>query len=67
MMSVLHHRLDLVNSFGQFLLRVHNRNHDRQIVRERKPPTLVRVALYSVSENAPVHGGPSNIHQDASA
>src|ERR1019366_9485324 len=61
--SVLHHRLNLVYSLGQLLLRVHNRNHHRQVVREQKPPTLVGVALHSVSQNAPVHRCPGNIHQ----
>src|ERR1035438_857766 len=61
--SVLHHQLNLVDSLGQLHLRVHDGNHDREIVRERKPPTLVSVALHSVSENTPVHRCPGNIHQ----
>src|ERR1039457_2957687 len=30
--SVVHHRFNLVDPLGQLLVRVHNRNHDRQIV-----------------------------------
>src|ERR1035441_8082990 len=61
--SVLHHGFDLVDGLGQLLRRIHNRNHDRQVVRERKAPTLVGVALHSVSEYAAVDRCPGNIHQ----
>ena len=54
---------DFVDRLGQLLLRVHHRNHDRQIVRERKPPALVGVALGPVPENAAVHRGARNVHQ----
>src|ERR1017187_6135689 len=53
--SVLHHRLNLVYSLGQFLSRVHNRNHHRQLVRERKPVMISRSEEHTSELQSPMY------------